>query len=331
MASGLVRTAIAQLLEEENCFAYAERGKKITVLSRTLLEMVRQDHNVKIFDRFCQELVSTVRTCLVPATTRCRSVAARREKGQMNFYQCRIAILPAMWSRFLIAIGLVADDPLLLQSVNQRIFDILLVEQFQGEGQSSSSSTKVPIMLTAEEENILRYACGFIPFKLLKRYQKQSTQKAAQFVECLSSMAVSGQENFQDYTTEWIRKVDRGGLFCASEHAYELFYAIEREVRVQLPWHLQSYLHSDSCKKDLIEAVVNNDDVQFMWSMLSADIDNEAIAGELLKEIANLWVTIRGFSIVSAWVEQYKASMKTNTQKSRGLRKTLAQSTVQTD
>ena len=68
-----------------------------------------------------------------------------------------------------------------------------------------------------------------------------------------------------------------------------------------------------------------------MWSLLSADIDSEAFACELLAEMIKLWVTIRGFSTVSEWVEQYKASSKTTTQKSKGLRKTLAQSSAQID
>ena len=205
------------------------------------------------------------------------------------------------------------DDPLLLQSVSQHIFDIQLIEHFQAPGQVSFSSIEVPALLTREEENILRYACGFVPFKLRKRYEKQSSDK------CLSSMAVNGQENFQDYTTEWIRKVNRGGLFCTKDQTYELFCAIEREVRVRLPQHL---LSQHSCKSELIEAIVSNEDVQFMWSLLSADI---------LEEMIKLWVTIRGFSTVSEWVEQYKASSKTTTQKSKGLRKTLAQSSAQID
>lgn len=59
--------------------------------------------------------------------------------------------------------------------------------------------------------------------------------------------------------------------------------------------------------------------------MLSADMDGDAIACEPLEEIVKLWVTVRSFSTVSAWVEQYKERAKTNTQKSKALRKTLAQ------
>ena len=122
-----------------------------------------------------------------------------------------------------------------MQSVNQHIFDTLLVEHFQAQ-ERPSSSTEVCTQLTAEEENILRYASGFIPFKLLNRYLKQSTEKASQFVECLSNMAVGGNEtSFHHYTTEWIRKVNRGGLFYINDDAYKLFYRIEQEVRTRLP------------------------------------------------------------------------------------------------
>ena len=135
-------------------------------------------------------------------------------------------------------------------------------------------------------------------------------------------MAVGGNDtSFHHYTTEWIRKVNRGGLFCINDHAYKLFYRIDQELRIRLPQQLKSH---DSCKEELIETIASNDEVQFIWSMLSVDID-DSFSSELLKDIIKLWVTIRGFSTVLAWMEEYKQSTKTNTQKSKGLRKTLSQ------
>ena len=52
-----------------------------------------------------------------------------------------------------------------------------------------------------------------------------------------------------------------------------------------------------------------------MWSMLSVDID-DSFSSELLDDIIKLWVTIRGFSTVSAWMEEYKQTTKTGTHKS---------------
>ena len=320
MASGIVRAAISQLFDEESSFTYTERGKTVAELCRKITDSVIQESNVELFDGFCQELLTAIKKCM-PSTTNSKSIAVLRQKAQMQFHNCRMSTLPRIWSMFSTAIGLEVDEPLVMQSVNQHIFDTLLVEHFQAQ-ERPSSSTEVCTQLTAEEENILRYASGFIPFKLLNRYLKQSTEKASQFVECLSNMAVGGNEtSFHHYTTEWIRKVNRGGLFCINDDAYKLFYKIEQKVRTRLPQQLKS---RDGCKEELIKTVASNDEVQFMWSMLSVDID-DSFSYELLDDIIKLWVTIRGFSTVSAWMEEYKQTTKTNTQKSKGLRKTLSQ------
>ena len=86
-----------------------------------------------------------------------------------------------------------------------------------------------------------------------------------------------------------------GGLFCTNDQVYELFCAIEREVRVRLPQHL---LSQHSCKSELIEAIVSNEDVQFMWSLLSADIDSEVFACELLEEMIKLCMVSVGCHIL---------------------------------
>jgi len=57
------------------------------------------------------------------------------------------------------------------------------------------------------------------------------------------------------------------------------------------------------------------------------DMDGDAIACEPLEEIVKLWVTVSSFSTVSAWVEQYKEKAKTNTRKSKALRKTCSKPT----
>ena len=54
--------------------------------------------------------------------------------------------------------------------------------------------------------------------------------------------------------------------------------------------------------------LVADDDVQFYWSLLSIDVDTEDNAACLLKEIVELWLTIRGFSIAGQWLEIYKSN-----------------------
>ena len=70
------------------------------------------------------------------------------------------------------------------------------------------------------------------------------------------------------------------------------------------------------------QALVVNGDVQFLWSMVSADWE-EASASALLQMVVNQWVKICGFSYAGAWVKQYKTAQKKTTQKAKGVRKQL--------
>ena len=57
------------------------------------------------------------------------------------------------------------------------------------------------VSLGSEEENAIRYASGYVAMKLVKRYKEEGSKKAAQFVECLSNMAVNGDDSsFYAYT-----------------------------------------------------------------------------------------------------------------------------------
>ena len=87
-----------------------------------------------------------------------------------------------------------------------------------------------------DELNALRYAGGFVPHSLLKRYEKKSEQKFEEYVECLGSMAVESDFcDFLDYTKDWIDMVNRGGLFPLNDITFELFVAVERRVKGILP------------------------------------------------------------------------------------------------
>ena len=78
-------------------------------------------------------------------------------------------------------------------------------------------------------------------------------------------------------------------------------------MRLLLPQHTIR-VDSDKAtfKRSVLEKIVKNEDVQFNLLLLSQNIDNIAHAEDLLTEIVNLWVTIRGYSIAATWMEVYK-------------------------
>lgn len=78
----------------------------------------------------------------------------------------------------------------------------------------------------------------------------------------------------------------------------------------------------DKLKTTFLEKLTNDDKVSYYWSVISNDwCEDDALV--LLKLIAKKWITIRGFSAASAFIEMYKKSNKRTVQKSKGLRKTL--------
>ena len=109
-------------------------------------------------------------------------------------------------------------------------------------------------------------------------------------MECLGELAVSsGQEDFLEYTREWMEKVNRGGLFPLNNTTFPLFVSIEKRVKILLPAHaVKGPSSEDQLKADVIDKIVQDDDVQWYWILLSQNIHAEDNATELLTEIVKL-------------------------------------------
>lgn len=225
------------------------------------------------------------------------------------------------WEKFLLAYR-VPVDHFSIQSVNQKVFEKILLREFsQGVAPAAASVSPNLDSLSKDELNVLQYACGYVPQHLLKKFQKRSGSKYDQFVQCLRQMADCGdnEEDFLAYTKHWIDKVNRGGLFKLSNNTFNFFACIEVQVQRLLPSFMEK-AESDSStfKEAIVKKIAKCEDVEWNWTLLSQCIDTESDAIELLENIVNLWVTVRGHSITAAWLEVHKA-----TQKKAALRKTL--------
>ena len=125
------------------------------------------------------------------------------------------------------------------------------------------------------------------------------------------------------HTHDYGLRVNRGSLFPLNDETFHFFIQIEEVVRVLLPKHIVK-TDSDIGVQKVIKQVLEDEDVQFNWTLISQDLDSYEEAQELLYEVVRLWVTIRGFSIASMWMETYKQATKQTKQKSTGLRKHLS-------
>ena len=72
----------------------------------------------------------------------------------------------------------------------------------------------------------------------------------------------------------------------------------------------------------MTSAIMDSKEVKLHWTTLAAEWES-CEAKLLLEMVVDLWVTMRGFSYASAWLEKYKDASKKTLQKSKGLRKKL--------
>ena len=123
-----------------------------------------------------------------------------------------------IWKEFFDAVHQCLD-PLLHQAVTQKLFEDIIARivptKFDGTGSSCNSSENL-IFISADEECIVRYAAGYVPLALIRKYEKQcaNNSMALSCIECLCNMAIQGEDSsFLDLTSAWISRVNRGGLF----------------------------------------------------------------------------------------------------------------------
>jgi len=105
------------------------------------------------------------------------------------------------------------------------------------------------------------------------------------------------------------------------ENTHSFFLCIEEEIRQLLP----SLLHEADKKDKFIDSLISNDNILFYWEIVGADFeeDDQQVHTNLLRKILELFLTVRGFSYASAWLEKYKQRAKKGNQKAKSLRKKI--------
>lgn len=131
---------------------------------------------------------------------------------------------------------------------------------------------------------------------------------------------IAGCESRAHCSEEWTDLVDRGGLIHISDSVYNLFVTMEMKLRSHL--RASSEAASVGVKEKAINGILEHDDLLAQWSDLSINWGKEE-SNKLLRLIVEHWMTVRGFSFTSAFMERYKQKHKKTVQKSKGLRKNL--------
>ena len=179
--------------------------------------------------------------------------------------------------------------------------------------------------VTKHEGNALRYAGGYVCRQLRKKI-KRGNHKFKELLLCLMALVKDRSSDHEECGNEeeWIKLMDRGGLWYLNETTYSLFFSIEEETRESL----KMLLHPTSkCKEKVIKTITNNENVLFYWQIATADfdIDDHEVHDILLTMIVELYVTMR-YSYASSWMEKFKQSTKNTVQRSKSLCRDLYES-----
>ena len=78
-------------------------------------------------------------------------------------------------------------EPLLTRLINEGIMDHLIETSFPAKLKTRTNCT-LPIELNKDEENIIRYAFGYVCMHLRRRFLSSKSEKVVDFIECLDKM-----------------------------------------------------------------------------------------------------------------------------------------------
>ena len=201
--------------------------------------------------------------------------------------------------------------------ITERLFDVQATDM-----QSAGVLEVDPepcCQLTVIEENAIYYA---VVHKLLKKHRRGSSNQSPVVVSALLNMighdtigdVPQNTDTYLDYVKTWTIANDRGALRHVSEDTYRFFVAME-----MITYKL---LEVGESKEKVMCEVSGDENVLFLWE-IATDLSQDKLSFTLLRETVQEWFTIRGFSVASKLLEQYKAATKKNIKGTKGTRKEL--------
>lgn len=132
MACGIVRGAISTVLDDHNLVKSTRSDKMRQFGKNFLTKIVEANHEVKVFDQFCESITSDMDKILGSIPPRIRSPSSKRAYLWSTFHEQRHKQLFKPWQDLFSKLGLEGDQ-LFVQSVNQELFQQMLANYFSKE------------------------------------------------------------------------------------------------------------------------------------------------------------------------------------------------------
>eukprot|EP00731_Ephydatia_muelleri_P032085 Em0023g592a len=222
------RSAICAIFDDEDCQLDTPRMKLAKEAAKVILDSSADCHHdgQDKFENFADKIVGTYQK-LVPDPAIPKSKKAFDNKKRhlwSKFHSARISELRVLWKEYFQSSALdvkYLEDPLLCEYVNEKLFGMFVKTMYEVNEQQIVVADP-----TENDLNALRYAAGYVPWKLLQKYSKPTCTdpNRQDFIVCLSSLSQKGEgsvtSTYLEYTKRWLLAIDRGGLFHIHDEAY---------------------------------------------------------------------------------------------------------------
>ena len=319
MALGYFVKAVETVLSDSGFQIPSPAAATALKAARILSGWYMKSENAAGFHKFVKYLTSQLVQCL---GTDKQSLRTRQTKMWGSYHQVRTADnFVAEWKVFLRNSVGFEVGPVLFQFITNEMFKDMIKQEFEID---PSSVDITSCKLSHDDECALRYTAGYVCRKIHDKIMKSSLTRKKDLIITLLEFRGDGLESLHP-SEDWTNAVDRGGLWHISDDVYTLFCYIEEEVRHHLS--LSASRH-DGFKKEIIDGLKANEDVQVQWCSISSELDDD-LAIILRDMIVELYITIRGFAFASSCMELYKQEKKKTLQKSKATRRKVHDSQVE--
>lgn len=189
------------------------------------------------------------------------------------------------------------------------------------------------VQISQDEDKVLRYVSGFIPFALKKRFLrvKESPLRNAA-LQAVSAWCLEEEEadktDFYDYTLSWTNRINRGGLMIVKESFFVFIRRVELSVRGILNQTLIKTYNGEDLRDTLFNRLMSDSLIESTWASLSRMILSNKLRATLKEIILKKWINLRIRSFVTAWIQAAKSKQGEEKLSKKGevsLRKGLAQ------
>ena len=142
-----------------------------------LFDKIAEDRYCDMFEEFSIQVLTCLESLLITVYNGSVGSTVKRKKLWSAFHQKRTTELANFWKQFLQLVHLDLDA-VVSQTVTQALYENKIIVCFAvaSIGPSVTSSSIQTPNLSHEEECILRYAARYIPFVLLRKHEKSTSE-----------------------------------------------------------------------------------------------------------------------------------------------------------